>query len=51
MPGNPDFEGKNVILAYAKDGKLAPADGIRLIVPGDHHGGRDVRDVVTIEVR
>jgi DMSO/TMAO reductase YedYZ molybdopterin-dependent catalytic subunit len=49
---DPDFEGKSVILAYAKDGKpLAPADGIRLIVPGDHHGGRDVRDVVMIEVR
>jgi DMSO/TMAO reductase YedYZ molybdopterin-dependent catalytic subunit len=49
---DPDYEGKSVILAYAKDGKpLAPADGIRLIIPGDHHGGRDVRDVVTIEVR
>ncbi len=33
-----------------KDGK--PIDGgIRLIVPGDKHGGRAVHDVRTIEVR
>jgi len=44
----PHFEGKSVILAYAKDGKPS---GIRLIVPGDKHGGRAVRDVVKIEVR
>ena len=49
---DPDFEGKTVLLAYAKDGKpLNPSDGVRLVVPGDHHGGRAVRDVVKIEVQ
>jgi len=49
---DPDFEGKSVLLAYAKDGKpLDPADGIRLIVPGDHKGGRAVRGVVKIDVQ
>jgi len=45
---DPNFEGKSVILAYEKDGKPA---GIRLIVPGDKHGGRAVRDVVKIDVQ
>jgi DMSO/TMAO reductase YedYZ molybdopterin-dependent catalytic subunit len=49
---DPNFEGKSVILAYAKDGKpLDAADGIRLIVPGDRHGGRAVRGVVKIDVQ
>ncbi len=47
----PDFEGKSVIMAYSKDNQpLAPAEGIRLIVPGDKHGGRAVRDVVKIDI-
>jgi hypothetical protein len=49
---DPDFENKSVIVAYARDGKPNDAkDGLRLIVPGDAHGGRDVRDVVKIEVK
>jgi DMSO/TMAO reductase YedYZ molybdopterin-dependent catalytic subunit len=49
---DPKFEGKQVILAYAKDGQpLGPDDGLRLIVPRDVHGGRAVKDVVHIEVR
>jgi len=49
---DPDFEGKSVLLAYAKDGKpIDPADGIRLIVPGDKKGGRAVRGVVKIDVQ
>lgn len=48
----PKFEGKAVILAYARDGgPLKPEEGIRLIVPGDKHAGRSVRDVVSIDVR
>jgi hypothetical protein len=48
---DPDFEGKTVILATAKDGKaLDAADGIRLIVPNDRHGGRAVRDVVSLRI-
>jgi DMSO/TMAO reductase YedYZ molybdopterin-dependent catalytic subunit len=46
---DPMFENKSIILAYAKDGK--PIDGIRLVVPGDKHGGRAVRDVVGIDVQ
>jgi len=49
---DPDFEGKQAIIAYARDGQpLEAKDGLRLIVPGDKHGGRDVRDVVRIEVK
>lgn len=49
---DPKFENKSVILAYAKDSQpLDPSMGIRLIVPGDLHGGRSVRDVVKIELR
>jgi hypothetical protein len=49
---DPDFEGKPIIVAYARDGQPTDAkDRLRLIVPGDSHGGRDVRDVVRIEVR
>ena len=49
---DPKFENKSVILAYAKDGQpLDPSMGIRLIVPGDQHGGRSVRDVVKIELQ
>ena len=48
---DPRFEGKNVIVAYDKDGKpLSAAEGLRLVVPLDHHGGRAVRDIATIEV-
>ena len=48
---DPDFENKSVIIATTRDGKPFEHDGLRLIVPGDAHGGRAVRDVVKIEVR
>ena len=49
---DPMFEAKSVILAYEKDGKpLDPAGSIRLVVPGDKHGGRAVRDIVRIDVQ
>lgn len=48
----PEFENKSVILATERDGKPIPtADGIRLIVPGDKHGGRAVRDVAKVDVQ
>jgi DMSO/TMAO reductase YedYZ molybdopterin-dependent catalytic subunit len=47
---DPDFEAEPVLLAYAKDGRPLPGGGLRLIVPGDKHGGRDVRDVTQITV-
>ena len=42
------FEGKQAIIAYEKDGK--PLDSLRLIVPGDAHAGRGVRDLAEITV-
>ncbi len=46
---DPNFEGKQVLVAYAEDGK--PLPGLRLVVPADARGGRSVRDLVAIEVR
>jgi len=39
---DPYFEGKEVIVAYLRDGK---PEEPRLVVPGDKHGGRGVRDL------
>jgi hypothetical protein len=46
---DPRLEGKQVILAYEKDG--VPLDAPRLVVPGDAHASRGVHDVVGIEVK
>jgi len=46
---DPRFEGKQVLVAYAQDGKPLPA--LRLVIPADARAGRNVRDVVAIEVR
>ena len=46
---DPQFEGKQVLVAYAQDGK--PLPGLRLVVPLDARAGRGVRDLVGIEVR
>jgi len=46
---SPEFEGKQVVVAYAEGGKPLPA--LRLIVPADKRAGRAVRDLVAIEVR
>lgn len=49
---DPNFEGKAVIIAYKRDDQPLPAaEGLRLVVPGDKHAGRSVRDVVRIEVK
>jgi hypothetical protein len=48
---DPHYEGKSVILAYAGGDPPATAAQLRLVVPGDVHGGRSVRDVAAIEVR
>lgn len=40
------------VVAWSEDGKpFDPTHGLRLILPGDRKGGRDVRDVVSIEVK
>jgi hypothetical protein len=44
----PDFGNKAAIVAYERDGK--PLDDFRIVMPGDKHGGRNVRDVVSIKV-
>ena len=44
----PDFEGKQVLVAYERDGK---PEALRLVVPGDKHGARDVHDIARIEIR
>ena len=46
---DPNFEGKQVLVAYAQDGK--PLPGLRLVVPADTRGGRSVHDLVAIEIR
>jgi DMSO/TMAO reductase YedYZ molybdopterin-dependent catalytic subunit len=45
----PKFEGKQVIVAYQKDG--VPLPSLRLIIPGDTHAGRDVRDLAELTVK
>jgi hypothetical protein len=32
------------------NGEAIPGPGLRLIVPGEHRGGRSVRDVVRIDI-
>lgn len=46
----PEFGGKPAMLAYQRGDEAPGASGLRLIMPGDKRGGRDVRDVVTIHV-
>lgn len=49
---DPSFGHEAAVVAWSQDGKpFDPAQGLRLILPGDRHGGRDVRDVVSIEVK
>jgi hypothetical protein len=46
---DPHYEGKSVILAHAGGDSPASSAQLRLVVPGDVHGGRSVRDVAVIE--
>ena len=49
---DPAFGHAAALVAWSQDGKpLDPAQGLRLILPGDRRGGRDVRDMVSIEVK
>lgn len=45
---SPALEGKQVILAEQMDGKSLDPAHLRVVVPGDKHGARSVRDVIRI---
>jgi DMSO/TMAO reductase YedYZ molybdopterin-dependent catalytic subunit len=47
----PNFGGKPAMIAYERDGEELGDNGLRVVMPGDKHGGRYVRDVVEIEVK
>ena len=47
---DPEFEGKQVLLAYRRNGQPIEGNTLRLVVPADRHGGRSVRDVVRIDL-
>lgn len=44
----PRFGNKAAMVAYQRDGKLL--GDFRIIMPGDKHGGRNARDVVSIKI-
>jgi DMSO/TMAO reductase YedYZ molybdopterin-dependent catalytic subunit len=46
----PDFGGKPALIAYQREGEPAGESGLRLVMPGDKRGGRNVRDVTAIRV-
>lgn len=46
---DPRMEGKQVLVAVARDGQPVPY--LRLVVPGDVHAARSVRNLASIEVR
>jgi hypothetical protein len=47
----PDFGAKPAMVAYERDGQELGNNGLRVVMPGDKHGGRYVRDVVELEVK
>jgi hypothetical protein len=48
---DPPLRGQSVIVAYAGGDPPASFAALRLVVPGDAHGGHNVRDIASIEVR
>jgi hypothetical protein len=38
------------MIAYQRDGAPLGGTGFRLVIPGDKHGGRSVRDVTAITI-
>jgi DMSO/TMAO reductase YedYZ molybdopterin-dependent catalytic subunit len=46
----PDFGGNPALIAYQRDNEPLGEAGLRLVIPGDKRGGRNVRDVVAITV-
>ena len=48
---DPFIGAKQILVAYHQDDPPKDLPTLRLIVPGDKHGARDVHDVVGIEIR
>ena len=49
---DPNFGNQPIMVAYAQDGKpLTDSVPLRLVVPGDSHGGRYVSNLVNLEIR
>ncbi|MGH7013824.1 MAG: molybdopterin-dependent oxidoreductase [Stellaceae bacterium] len=49
---DPSFGHAAAVVAWSRDGQpFDPKAGLRLILPGDRRGGRDARNVVSIEVK
>jgi DMSO/TMAO reductase YedYZ molybdopterin-dependent catalytic subunit len=48
---DPKAEDKRVILAYKQEGDSTDLPGLRLVVPGDAHGARQIHDVTEVEVK
>jgi DMSO/TMAO reductase YedYZ molybdopterin-dependent catalytic subunit len=49
---DPDFNDRSIILAYQQDGQALPDDAapFRIVIPGDGHLARWVRQVKSIEI-
>ena len=47
---DPRFAGKQVLVAYERDGKAMKGQVFRLVVPGDAHGGRSVNDLASLVI-
>ncbi len=47
---DPRFAGKQVLVAYERDGKPMKDQTLRMVVPGDAHGGRSVNDLATLTI-
>ncbi|HVY50397.1 MAG TPA: hypothetical protein VHA07_02445 [Devosia sp.] len=48
---DPAYGNRKVLLAYQGSDSLTSVEHMRLLVPGDIHSGRAVRDVAVIEVK
>ncbi|MEO8607397.1 MAG: molybdate ABC transporter substrate-binding protein [Chloroflexota bacterium] len=48
---DPDFGNQPIMIAYDEKGAPIPDDAVRLIVPGDVHGGRYVSGLVDLSLR
>lgn len=48
---DPNFGNAPIMIAYERNGQAFTGGGFRLVVPGDTHGARDIRDLVHIEIR